>query len=582
MNGPLDLVIRNGLVLDGTGAEGFEADVAIQAGQIVAVGAVEARGREEIDARGKIVTPGFIDPHTHYDGQAMWSRRLDPSSAHGVTTVVVGNCGVGFAPCRARDRDLLIRVMEGVEDIPELVMAEGLPWSWETFPEYLDALEANRRDIDIAAYVPHSALRLFVMGDRAARREAATAEDLQAMRALALEALQAGAIGIATSSIPAHRTRDGDPIPSFAAAERELQVMAEALRHAGRGVFQIVADFEPDAADTAQARVGLFSRLSETAGRPVTFTLNQSNRHPDRWRDVLAEVRAAHAIGGVQIRPQVFPRPLGILLSHELSLNPFRLCPTYERELAHLPRAEKLRRLRDPQVRARLMSEQPAEPKQVLFGGSRVFERIFEVGEAIDYEPQPSLSIAARARVAGMNPLEMVYDLLLEDDGGAILFLALSNYAEGNLDHALSLMRDGATVLGLGDGGAHYGLICDASYPTFMLSHWVRDRRGKRLALSEAVAALTHTPAGLMGLSDRGVLAAGRKADVNVIDLDALTLLKPKAARDLPGGGRRIQQGARGYAVTIVGGRVIARDDAPTGELPGRLVRARRRPMPSS
>ena len=576
MTGEVDLIIRGGRVLDGSGAEAFDADIMIDAGKIVAIGTANLRGREEIDARGKIVTPGFVDIHTHYDGQAIWSNRLDPSSAHGVTTVVLGNCGVGFAPCRSSDHDLLIRLMEGVEDIPEVVMAEGLPWTWESFPEYLNAVESSPRDIDVAAYLPHSALRVFVMGERGARREAATSSDLETMGALAGEALRAGAIGFATSTIPAHRTRDGEAIPTYLAAERELQAIARAIARAGHGVLQMVADFEPEAADTAENLVSLFARLSQTAGQPLCFTLTQSTRHPKRWREVLDRVNAANAIDGVTIRPQVLPRPLGMLLGHELSLNPFRMCPSYAREIAPLPQALKLERLRNSAMRARLIRESPLEPKQILYRLGRTFERMFEIGDTINYEPALSESIAARARRAGVDPLELAYDLMLERDGTAMLFLAASNYANGNLDHALEMMRDESTVLGLGDGGAHYGLICDASYPTFLLSHWARDRQGERLALPFVIKALTHVPASVVGLDDRGLLKPGYKADLNVIDYDALTLRAPHISDDLPGNRRRLNQSADGYNATIVSGKAIVRYDQPTGTLPGRLVRAAR------
>ncbi len=569
----VDLVIRGGTIFDGTGSDGFAGDVAIDAGRIVAVGATDLRGREEIDAHGRIVTPGFIDIHTHYDGQAIWSNRLDPSSANGVTTVVMGNCGVGFAPCRAADRDLLIRVMEGVEDIPELVMAEGLPWSWESFPEYLDALDALPRDIDVAAYLPHSALRVFVMGDRGERREAATPADLEKMGTLALEALRAGAVGFATSTVPAHRTRDGDPIPSFLAAEAELQAMAQAIAHAGRGTFQMVANFEDNAADTAAQNVDLFTRLSKTAGRPLSFTMNQSTRHPNRWRDVFARVNAANA-SGATLRPQVLPRPLGIIMGHQLSLNPFRLCPTYDSELAALPHAEKVARLRDPAVRAKLLSETPNPAKQVLYGLARLFDKMFEVGETMDYEPPMSECLSARAKRAGVSPAELAYDLMLKNDGTTMLMLTAANYANGNLDHILEMLGNEHAVLGLGDGGAHYGLICDASFPTSLLTHWTRDRQGTRLPLAAAIKALTSAPAGHVGFTDRGVLRPGAKADVNVIDYDALTLLPPHISEDLPGKRGRLNQRARGYAATIVSGTVIARDDQPTGALPGRLVRS--------
>jgi N-acyl-D-amino-acid deacylase len=575
MTGHVDLIIRGGHILDGTGSPGFDADIAILADKIVSIGVADVRGREEIDARGRIVTPGFVDIHTHYDGQAIWSNRLDPSSAHGVTTVVLGNCGVGFAPCREADRDLLIQVMEGVEDIPEVVMAEGLPWSWESFPEYLDALESRPRDIDVAAYLPHSALRVFVMRERGARREAATPADLDEMGALAYEALRAGAIGFATSTIPAHRTRDGEAIPSYLAGERELQTIAQAIARAGHGALQMVADFEPDAADTAASLVSLFARLSLTAGQPLCFTMTQSTRHPDRWREVLDRVRAANTIDGVTIRPQVLPRPLGMMLGHDLSLNPFRMCPSYAMEIAPLPHAQKVARLRDSAMRARLLRETPAEPKQILYRLGRMFDRMFEVGDSIDYEPPTSESIAARAKRTGVDPLELAYDLMLEKDGTAMLFLAAANYSNGNLDHALEMMRDENTVLGLGDGGAHYGLICDASYPTFLLSHWTRDRvRGSRLTLPFVVKALTHTSASTVGLGDRGLLKLGYKADLNVIDYEALTLLPPHISRDLPGNRGRLNQSARGYCATIVSGKVIVRNDQPTGTLPGRLVRA--------
>jgi N-acyl-D-aspartate/D-glutamate deacylase len=574
MAGAVDLVIRGGQIFDGSGSDGFDGDVAVDGGRIVAVGKTDLRGREEIDARGRIVTPGFVDIHTHYDGQAIWSNRLDPSSANGVTTVVMGNCGVGFAPCRAADRDLLIRVMEGVEDIPELVMAEGLSWSWESFPEYLDALDSRPRDIDVAAYLPHSALRVFVMGERGARREAATPADLEKMGALAFEALRAGAIGFATSTVPAHRTRDGDPIPSFLAAEAELQTMAQAIARAGRGAFQMVANFEDDAADAPDKILSLFTRLSKTAGRPLSFTMNQSTRHPNRWRDVFARVTAANAAGGVTLRPQILPRPLGIIMGHRLSLNPFRLCPTYDSELAALPHAEKIARLHDPAMRARLLGETPAPAKQVLFGLARMFDKMFEVGDVMDYEPPVTQCITARAARAGVSPLELAYDLMLQKDGATMLFLTAANYANGNLDHILEMLGHDSAVLGLGDGGAHYGLICDASYPTSLLTHWTRDRAGSRLSLAAAVKALTSTPAAHVGFNDRGVLKPGAKADVNVIDYDKLTLLPPHISEDLPGKRGRLNQSARGYTATIVSGKIIARDDQPTGVLPGRLVRS--------
>jgi N-acyl-D-amino-acid deacylase len=569
-----DLVIRGGQIFDGTGREGFHGDIAVDGSRIVAVGSVEMRGREEIDASGKLVTPGFVDIHTHYDGQAVWSERLDPSSSHGVTTVVAGNCGVGFAPCRPEHRELLIHVMEGVEDIPEAVMAEGVPWTWQSFPEYLEVLERRPRDIDMAVYLPHSALRVFVMGERAARCEAATADDLEHMEELAVEALNAGAFGFSTSSIPAHRTSAGEPIPSYHVAEEELQAMARAISKAGHGLFQIVADFERLDDHGAKELVAMFARLSRTAGQPVTFTLHQSSTHPTRWRKMLGWVKEANRSEDVSIRPQVFPRPVGILMSHGSSLNPFRLCPTYDREIAHLPHAQKLERLRDPAVREQLLRESPEPAKQLFYGLARSYDRTFRIGADIDYEPDMASSLGAEAERLGTDPLEIAYDALLEFEGTGMLYMALGNYANGNLDHSLELMRDESTVLGLGDGGAHYGLICDGSYTTFLLSYWARDRARGRLELPEAVRELSHIPATLAGFSDRGLLRVGYKADINVIDFDALSVLRPHIDHDLPGNRARLNQKARGYCATIVSGQPIARDDEPTGKLPGSIIRA--------
>ncbi|QEH77093.1 amidohydrolase family protein [Sphingomonas sp. C8-2] len=566
-----DLVIRNGLVADGLGAPLRRADVAISGDRIVAVGEVEARGAEEIDAGGALVTPGFVDVHTHYDGQAVWAQRFSPSSAHGVTTVVMGNCGVGFAPCRPEDHEVLVSVMEGVEDVPEIVMTTGLDWSWETFPQFLDTLEQRPHDIDFGVYLPHSPLRVYVMGDRGVRREEAQEADLERMREITREAMRAGALGFATSSVPAHRTGQGEFIPSFQSAEAEYLAIAGAMTDTGRGVFQMVLD-QRNPAD-ADRFVPMLERISDKTGRTVTFTLTQMmDGPPDAYRSVLAAVSEANRKDGVEIRPQVFPRPMGMLLGIDLTLNPFSLCPSYE-PLLKMSVADRVAALRDPDLRARLLVEQPADPKNPLFVIARDWKRLYPFRTPADYEPPKSASIAALAEQTGVSPEDIAYDLLLENDGAGMILAAITNYAEATLDAVFEMITHEDTVVALGDGGAHYGLICDASFPTFMLTHWARDRGSQKIELSEAVEALTSRPARLVGLEDRGVIAPGYKADINIIDLDRLQLRMPHIDRDLPGGGRRLNQGAVGYRATLVSGKVIQRDGVPTDALPGRLIR---------
>jgi N-acyl-D-amino-acid deacylase len=562
-----DLVIRGGLIVDGSGAEPFIGDVAIEADRIVAIGSVPAKGREEIDATGRLVTPGFVDIHTHYDGQAIWSERLTPSSAHGVTTAVIGNCGVGFAPCRAEDHDLLVRVMEGVEDIPGVVMTEGLPWTWETFPQYLDALAARRRDIDVAAYLPHSPLRVYVMGERGARREAATPDDLARMRALTREAIDAGAIGIASSRLIMHRTKAGEQIPSFGAVDDELRAIANGMADAGSGIVQMVLNAPLESWDAELAHL---VDVVESCGRPATFTLGTSNRGPRVWDQAMARVAAAND-AGARISAQILPRPIGLMMGHELSTNPFCVCPGYK-AIEDLPLADKIARLRDPALRAALIAETPEEGN-MFAAAARNWNWIFPFGDPPNYEPAPEESIAARARAAGVTPEEFAYDAMLERDGRAMLYNTLGNFHEGRLDAIHELLNRADVVVGLGDGGAHYGSICDASYTTFMLTYWTRDRAGPRLSLAHAVRALSRAPAEAVGLEDRGLLRVGYKADVNVIDPDRLHLHAPVVCHDLPAGGRRLDQRATGYIATIVSGRTILRDDAPTGVLPGRVVR---------
>ena len=562
-----DLLLRGGTIVDGSGGEPYLGDVAVLGGCILSVGSFDGEAVEVIDATGLTVTPGFVDIHTHYDGQAIWSEELSPSSAHGVTTVVTGNCGVGFAPCRAQDQDMLIRVMEGVEDIPGVVMAEGLPWTWETFPEYLAALEARPRDIDVGAYLPHSPLRVYVMGHRGAQREPATADDLDRMRTLTREAVHAGALGVATSRMMYHRTKAGEQIPSFEAADAELQALGDGLADAGSGIVQIVLNAPAQSWD---AELDHLIEVVDNSGRPATFTLGTANSGPPVWEQAMARVAAANA-HGAHIRAQVLPRPVGLIMGFALSTNPFSACPGWA-GIEALPLAERMARLRDPDVRTALVGEQP-DPRDLFALSARNWAWIFPLGDPPNYEPAREDSIAARAAAAGVAPEQIAYDLLLERDGTALLYNALGNFHENRLDAVYELMKNPDTVVGLGDGGAHYGAICDASYPTFMLTYWTRDRAGPRLSVAEAVRMLARDPAELVGLHDRGRLAAGCKADLNVIDLERLALHAPVVRYDLPGGGRRLDQAATGFVATIVSGEVIRRHDAATGARPGLVVR---------
>jgi N-acyl-D-aspartate/D-glutamate deacylase len=572
MNPDLDLVIRKGLVFDGTGREGFQADIGIKDGRVAALGQIAASGREEIDASGLIVTPGFIDIHTHYDGQATWEHRLAPSSLHGVTSVVMGNCGVGFAPCRGDQHDLLVHLMAGVEDIPEIVMAEGVPWTWESYPDYLDFLAARRFDIDLGGYVPHAALRLFVMGERACRLEPATEQDRAQMARLLKQALAAGALGLGTSQTINHRSTDGIFIPTLKATEEELTALALAIKEAGRGTFQYVTDWEYP--DQIEGQFRVLERLVERSGRPLTFTVTQRHLRPDNWL-ILLDWTAAAQRRGLPMTAQFYPRPVGVILGYELTLNPFYSTPTYLRLQQSLDFPALVAELRRPEIRARILDEKIDRNPSTLLG-LRVanYDEIYPLGDPPDYEPTLDSSIASLAAARGMEPAAFAYDLMLENGGRTLLYMATANYAEHDLETCRAALCHEGSVIGLGDGGAHLGSICDGSYPTFMLTHWVRDRtRGERLPLPFVVEALTRRTARVVGLNDRGVLAPGYRADLNIIDFDRLRLGSPIIIRDLPAGGRRLMQHAQGYLATIVNGTVTYRDGQPTGALPGRLVR---------
>ncbi len=566
---PVDLILRGGTIVDGGGGEPYEADVVVADGRIAAIERNStARGAEEIDAKGKIVTPGFVDLHTHYDGQATWDSRLAPSSLHGVTTAIMGNCGVGFAPCRPAQRELLIRLMEGIEDIPNVVLTEGIPWNWETFPEYFDALAARRFDIDIGGYLPHAALRVYAMGERASKHEPATADDLARMGPLVQQAIKAGAFGVGTSRTIFHRSSDGQSVPTLKAGEDELTVLASSISAAGHGLLQYAVDWED-----AESTFALVRRVAEKSGCPVAFSLVQANGVPDNWRKVLALTAQAND-DGLPMSVQVMPRAIGMLLSYNHTLNPFVTVDSYK-PLAKLPLPEKLKALRDPEVRARIVAEATdPNPTNLLATFVRDFERMYPLNDPPDYEPPVDSSIAAQARKRGILAEELAYDLLLEDEGRRMLFVGTTNYYDKSLDPVREMLTHRDTVPGLGDGGAHLGVMCDATYSTFMLTHWARDRkRGERLPLPFVVKSLTSDTARVIGLNDRGLVKQGYRADLNVIDFDNLNLGLPKIHTDLPAGGRRIIQPARGYEATIVRGQVTFRDGQATDALPGRLVR---------
>lgn len=561
-----DLVIRGGTIADGSGGALRDGDIAIADGRIAAIDVVPGSGREEIDARGRIVTPGFIDVHTHYDGQCVWAEELAPSSAHGVTTAVMGNCGVGFAPCRKADHAMLINVMEGVEDIPGVVMTEGLPWDWETFPEYLDTVAAGKRDIDVAAYLPHSPLRVYAMGERGAAREQARDEDLALMRRLTAEAMRAGALGFATSRLSIHKTADGEAIPTFEADVAELEAITRGMADAGAGTFQVVLD----------AFVGwdkeyeVIDRVIAASGRPATFTLASGNDGPPRWRRVLEMLERTNAAGG-QAMAQVMPRPIGLIAGLELTVHPFVLCPSWEK-IAHLPLDQQVEAMRDPELRAALLSEDfaPGHPFNAL---ARNWDWLFPLDDPLDYAPPRELSMAGQAAARGCSPQEVAYERVLATGGKGMFLAALGNYENASLASAHEMLAHPHCVPGLGDGGAHYGAICDASYSTYLLSEFVRKQGALRFGIGEAVHMLSAKAARAVGFTDRGTLAVGAKADINVIDLDNLRLHLPEIVHDLPAGGRRLHQCATGYDATIVSGEVIRRFDQSSGARPGKLVR---------
>jgi N-acyl-D-aspartate/D-glutamate deacylase len=561
-----DLVIRGGTVIDGTGADPVVADVAVSDGVVTAVGRVDGSAARTLDADGLLVTPGFVDIHAHYDGQASWGERMVPSSWHGVTTVVAGNCGVGFAPVHPGDHDRLIELMEGVEDIPGVVLAEGLSWKWQSFPEFMDAVDGRPFDMDVALQVPHGALRLHVMGERGAARETATPDDIAAMARLAAQGIEAGALGFTTSRTLNHRTSRGEPTPTLTAAADELVGIACAIGATGRGVLQVVSDFID-----IDAEFGLFRRMAAESGRPLSFSLVQTRG--ESWRrqlDLLSEANA----DGVRMAAQVAPRAVGLLLGLQCTLHPLLRNPVY-RDISRKPLAEQVAVMRNPAFKDRVMATAVAQREEDRRRGRIIegFEAMYELGDPPDYEPDPASSIARRAERTGRDPLDLAYDHLLADGGRAFLYVPLLNYADGNLDAAGEMLAHPHTVPGLGDGGAHLGTICDASFPTTLLTLWGRDRDRGRLPLPYLVRQHTADTARTVGLLDRGVLAPGYRADVNVIDFEHLVARRPQMRHDLPAGGRRLVQSADGYVATVVAGEVTYENGEATGVLPGHLVR---------
>jgi N-acyl-D-amino-acid deacylase len=566
-----DLVIRGGTVIDGSGAPARAADVAVEGDRIVAVTAPGelGPGRRELHAQGLLVTPGFVDIHTHYDAQATWDPTLTPSSWHGVTTAVMGSCGVGFAPAAPAQREWLVGLMEGVEDIPGAALVEGIRWEWESFPEYLDALAARPRILDVGAQVPHGALRAYVMGERGAKDEAATGHDIARMASLVREALGAGALGFSTSRTLLHRAMDGSPVPGTFASRDELFGIGRALGDAGHGVFQVAADHA-----RVPEELAWMEELARETGRLVTFNLSQVDPAPDLWRKGLALLEAARA-RGAPLRAQVAGRAIGILMTLDGTAHPLVAHASY-RAIAHLPLVERARRMSDPAWRAALIAETPARLGPFETAIATGFARMFptDVLGDVDYEPPPEASVAAIAARTGRAPLDVALDALLARDGTGFLYFPLFNYAGGSLEPLRDLHQRPSTLMGLSDAGAHCGAICDGGMPTFMLSHWGRDRRrGATLPLELLVRRQTRDTAEAFGLLDRGLLAPGLRADLNLIDLERLALCPPRLARDLPAGGRRLVQRARGYVATLCAGTVTIEHDEPTGELPGGLVR---------
>ena len=568
-----DLIIRNGEIYDGSGRASFRADIAIKAGVIARVESdIAGDSAEEIDAKGKIVTPGFVDVHTHYDGQATWDSRLTPSSNLGATTVVMGNCGVGFAPCRPADREVLVQLMEGVEEIPGTALAEGLPWTWESFPEFLDTLGSKPRDIDVAALLPHGPLRVYVMGARAVEREVATEDDIRQMKSLLEEGLNAGAVGLSTSRTLLHLSSSGAHVPTYQAATSELKQLGESLSGAQGHVFQLISDW-----DEPTEEFSILRETSQRTGAKGTFTLivfDAANfgvgNAPDFWKEQLQRIEGAQS-EGLDIRGQVISRPIGVLMGHPASMSPFYQRPTLL-SLQNLSWDERIRQLKDLSIKTKILAEENENPHIFVQLLSDKFDMMYPMEDPIEYLPAPEDSVAARAKREGTSPDEWLYDFLLENNGHNLIYIPAVNFDE---DAIPQLLGHAHTVAALGDGGAHVGSICDTSSNIYLLTKWVREK--KTFNLAQGINMLTRQPAELYSLYDRGLVAPGLKADINIIDFDALQLRTPHVVHDLPAGGMRFLQQADGILATIVSGDIIYRDGEATGALPGRLIRGQQR-----
>ncbi|MGA0599342.1 N-acyl-D-amino-acid deacylase family protein [Caulobacter sp. KR2-114] len=572
----MDLIIKGGEIVDGTGADRFRGDVGVKDGRIVAVGKVEGTASRVIDADGAIVTPGFVDIHTHYDGQVSWDAMLAPSSLNGVTSAAMGNCGVGFAPARADKHDFLIRLLEGVEDIPGTALHEGLSWDWESFPDYLDALSRRAYAIDIGAHMPHAPLRTYVMGDRGADHTAApTPAEIEEMRRLTFEALEAGALGFSTTRTMFHRTRDGDNVGTLTASQAELIGIADALKQAGKGVIQLISDaYLTNDDDFAARELQLIRSLAQHTGRRLSFTVQQNDDAPDRWRAIFTEI-AAMRDAGLDVSAQVAPRPIGAILSFAATMNPFVGSPTFRRIAAAMQGDRLIAELKTPDVKARILAEHAAVD---LTGNGGVitkgYARMFRMTDPVDYEPSADCSLQAEAHRLARNVDEYVYETLLEEGGRRLIYLPFNNYSYGNLDDVHGMMTGPHALFGISDGGAHCGFICDASFPTTTIGLWSRgSKSGRRIALEDLVHGCTQRNARHLGWRDRGTVRVGQLADLNVVDLDGLSLSPPTIAHDLPAGGARLLQTAKGYRQTIKSGVVTFEAGEWTGATPGRLLR---------
>ena len=562
-----DLIIKNGSIYDGKGSEPYQADIAISNEKIVEIGDIKGEAKKVIDAEGKIVTPGFVDIHTHYDGQVTWDPYLRPSTYHGVTTVVMGNCGVGFSPCKPDQRDWLIGLMEGVEDIPGTALHEGIDWEWESFPEYLDALEKKPLAIDVGTQIPHGAVRAYVMGERGINHEEASQEEIDTMKEIVQEAIKAGAYGFSTSRTEKHNDVNGNLTPSITAHKNELVEIAKSLGEINQGVLQGISDFYD-----FDSEFDIFKAMSKESGRPISITVEQQDARPEWWEQLLDGIEDAQS-EGINMYGQVPPRATGILMGLTATLNPFRFHPAYM-AIADLALEERVEIMSNDEFKEKLLNDNALSINPLVDEIVNSYSKMFKLGEPANYEPDPEMSFESLANSSNMTAQEIAYDAMLEKDGRALIYHPLFNYQTGDLSLVEKMLKHPYTISGLGDAGAHCGAISDASFPTTLVQHWSRDRsRGSKLPLETVIKMQTSETANLLGIKDRGVLEKGYKADINIIDYEGLTLHEPEIINDLPAGGRRLVQKASGYDYTIVSGEVAFIKGEATGALNGRLIR---------